>query len=183
VLRVLFYGSYLPLHGVETIVEAASILRGAAVSFTLVGGGQTFEAVRARAAGLGAEKVVFLPPVDAERLAGLIAEADIVLGVFGTTPKARLVVPNKVFQALAVGRAVVTADTPAVRELFQPGVHLVTVPAGEPGALARAIESLGADRAASRRLGETGGAYTRERFSSTKIAERLLGILGEAGFA
>ena len=44
-----------------------------------------------------------------------IASATLCLGVFGTTDKARRVVPNKVFECVAVGRPVVTGDTPAIR--------------------------------------------------------------------
>jgi glycosyltransferase involved in cell wall biosynthesis len=178
-LRVLFYGTYLPLHGVETIVEAAAILRGPSISFTLVGEGQTLARVKEKAAARAAGTIVFRAPVPPARLAGVIEESDVVLGVFGTTPKTGRVVPNKVFQALAVGRPVVTADTPAIRELFERNVHLATVPAGDARSLAGVLEKLAADRAFGRELAETGGAYVRAEFNSRRIAERLLGILEE----
>jgi len=175
--NILFYGTYLPLHGIDTIVEAAAILRDAPVSFTLVGEGQTLADVKTRARGLPEGKVVFRAPVPPAGLTRIIAGADVVLGIFGTTPKARLVVPNKIYQALAVGRAIVTAGTPAIGELFRDGVHLITVPPGDAPALARAIESLMRDRASMRRLGEAGGAYVRAEFNSKRIAERLFEIL------
>ncbi len=174
---VLFYGSYLPLHGVDTIVDAAGFLRDAPVCFTLVGGGQTLAAAKARAVGSALRNIAFRPPVPEPELQDLIEAADIVLGVFGTTPKAGMVVPNKVYQGLAVGRPVVTGDTPAMRELFENGVHLDTVPPGDARALARAIELLAQDRATRERLARTGGAYVRAEFNSKRIAERLLGIL------
>jgi glycosyltransferase involved in cell wall biosynthesis len=177
VCNVLFYGTYLPLHGVDTIVEAAAILRDAPVSFALVGRGQTFEAARAKARGLPEDKIAFCAPVPEGELGRLIARADIVLGIFGMTPKAHLVVPNKVYQALAVGRALITGDTPAIGEIFKSGVHLVTVPPGDADALAGAIVSLMRDRSMMRRLAASGGSYVRSEFNSKRIAERLFAIL------
>jgi glycosyltransferase involved in cell wall biosynthesis len=175
--NVLFYGTYLPLHGVETIVTAAAMLRDAPVAFTLVGRGQTYAEVRAKARDLPPGKVSFRDAVPSAELSRLVADADIVLGIFGTTPKARLVIPNKVFQALAVGRAVITAETTAIAELFKSGVHLETVPSGDARALAGAISSLMRDRPAMRRIAAAGGSYVRTEFNSRRIAERLRAIL------
>ena len=50
--------------------------------------------------------------VDADELPGVVAEHDVCLGIFGTTDKAPRVVPNKVYQGVASGCAVVTSDTP-----------------------------------------------------------------------
>ncbi|MDD4856656.1 MAG: glycosyltransferase family 4 protein [Candidatus Krumholzibacteria bacterium] len=179
---VLFYGTYLPLHGVETIVEAAAILRDAPVTFVLVGGGQTLETARSKARGLPGGKITFRAPVSEAELGRLIAHAHIVLGIFGTTPKARLVVPNKVYQALAVGRALITAETPAIGEIFKSGVHLDTVPPGDASALAGAIASLMRDPARMRRLADAGGSYVRSEFNSRRIAEKLFAILEEERF-
>ena len=43
--RVLFVGSYLPLHGVDVIVRAAKLLASEDIEFILIGGGQTFRSV------------------------------------------------------------------------------------------------------------------------------------------
>ena len=180
-LQVLFYGSFLPLHGVDTIIEAASALMDEPIRFRIVGGGQTHREMRKMAEDRGLDKLEFLPGVPFEELRGLISGADVVLGIFGKTPKASLVVPNKVYQALAAGRAVVTADTPAVREFFRDGEHLLTVPPGDPGALAGALRRLGADRSLRLRLSGTGGSYVRSRFDSARIAHILLDIIREAG--
>lgn len=181
-LRALFYGSFLPLHGAETIVEAAAALDPETVRVTMVGSGQTLAAARRLADSVRAP-VDFLPPVPADALAETIAAADVVLGVFGTTPKTALVVPNKVYQALACNRAVVTASTPAIREIFRPGEHLLTVPGGDAGALAGALETLSADRRLARRLAESGGRLVRQRFNPSRIADDLSGILREGEIA
>ena len=84
---------------------------------------------------------------------------------------------HKIYQALAVGRALITARTPAIGEFFKEGAHLITVPPGDAPALARAIEALMRDRGMMRRLAEAGGAYVRAEVNSRRIAERLFEIL------
>jgi glycosyltransferase involved in cell wall biosynthesis len=178
-LEVLFYGSFLPLHGIETIIDAAARLRGERVRFTLLGGGQTLGAAREQVVSKGIENIRFIPEIPTVDLAKAISDYDVVLGIFGRTPKASMVVPNKIYQALAVGRPVITADTPALREFLTPGEHLMSVPAGEGDALAAAITSLQRDEAMSQQLAERGGALIRERFNSREIAKRLSRILQE----
>lgn len=180
-LRVLFYGSFLPLHGVETIIEAAGSLRGEGVKLTVVGGGQTMPEARRLARDAPEGNVRFVDTVEEKELPALIGESDVVLGIFGTTAKARMVIPNKVFQGMASSRPVITADTPAVREIFEPGRHLVTVPPGDPGALARAMRLLRDDRALSARLAREGGDLVRREYAPVSVAGRMAGLLEEAG--
>jgi glycosyltransferase involved in cell wall biosynthesis len=170
--RVAFFGSYLPLHGVETIVEAAAMLAPTGIRFLLVGGGQTFGHVEeARARGVPLEVSPPLPPVE---LAARLRSAHVLLGVFGTSAKAARVVPNKVFQGLALGRALVTADTPAVRDFFVPGEHLDVVAAGDARGLAQAIVDLRADPPRRQRLAAAGAAHVHRAFNPQAVAGRLL---------
>jgi glycosyltransferase involved in cell wall biosynthesis len=169
---VLFFGSYLPLHGVEVIVAAALLLRDQGVRFVLVGGGQTYpRALAARDAGAALELVPTLAPA---ALVERLRDAHVVLGIFGMTEKAARVVPHKVYQALAVERPVITSDTAALREFFVPGEHLLAVPAGDPAALVAAIARLRDDEPLRRRLAAAGAQRVHGAFAPQAIASRLL---------
>ncbi len=182
VFRVLFYGSFLPLHGTDVIVEAARLL-DSGFRFRIVGSGQTMEEFRRRADGIDGDRLELSGNVPEKELPGLISEADAVLGIFGTTPKTGMVIPNKVYQAMACGRPVVTADTPAIREIFIPGEHLLCVPPGDAVMLASELKRLREDRRFAASIAERGGRLVREEYNPEKVAARLLGILEPEGGA
>jgi glycosyltransferase involved in cell wall biosynthesis len=170
--RVAFFGSYLPLHGIETIVEAARRLGRHDVRFLLVGRGQTFPAVAAlQRQGVALELV---PPLSPVALVERLRASHVLLGIFGTTPKAARVVPNKVYQGMALARAVISADTPALREFFVPEQHLLAVPPGDGAALAAAILRLRADPALREQLARDGCRWVHERYRPEAVARRLL---------
>ncbi|HSR40810.1 MAG TPA: glycosyltransferase, partial [Longimicrobiales bacterium] len=141
---VLFYGTFIPLHGMETIVRAAAALEGEGIRFRIIGDGQERPVVDRLQEDLAVRNIERVDWVPLERLPEEIAGAGVCLGIFGTTGKADRVVPNKVYQCVATGRPVVTGDTRAIREAFEEG-EVVTVPVGDPGALAEAIRQLRRD--------------------------------------
>jgi glycosyltransferase involved in cell wall biosynthesis len=150
-VRALFYGKLSPLHGVDTLLAAAR--RPGVPPLRLVGDGQLgpwLDRELRRDPLPGVERVRWVPY---ECLGEEIAAAAVCLGIFGTSEKAARVVPNKVYQAMAAGRAVVTADTPAAREVLTDGVDALLVPPGDPEALARALRRLAADRSLCARIG------------------------------
>ncbi|MGH2962845.1 MAG: glycosyltransferase, partial [Solirubrobacterales bacterium] len=139
----LFYGKLSPLHGLETILAAARMPGVPPVR--VIGGGQLEEwlaAELARDRPPGLERESWVPY---EALGRELAASAICLGVFGASEKVDRVVPNKVYQAMAVGRAIVTADGSAARELLTDGEHALLVPPGDPETLADAMRRLAAD--------------------------------------
>jgi glycosyltransferase involved in cell wall biosynthesis len=166
---ILWYLTYIPLHGFETVARAAALLAGDGRRFRLVGDGQERGAAEELVRGLALTNVEFADPVPEAELANEIARASICLGVFGTSAKAARVVPNKVFQCAAAGRAIITAATPAIETAF--GDALVTVPAGDAHALADAIREL---RGPARlQLASRARAVFVERFSEAALASDL----------
>ncbi len=176
--RVLFYGRHLPLHGVDTILGAAARL-GDRADVVLIGGGPERRRMEALAAQLGA-RVAWRDDVPLAALPGELAAASVVLGVFGASRKAAMVVPNKVYQAAAAGRALVTRDGPALHEVLEPGVHCLACPPADPDALADAVSRLLDDPALAARLGAAARAHLLARFGETQVAERLAEVLAAA---
>jgi glycosyltransferase involved in cell wall biosynthesis len=148
---VLFYGQFIPLHGLDVVVDAAVMVTREVqgVRWVLIGRGQEASRIDARLSGLHLSSVTRIDWVKYDDLANWIRKADVCLGIFGVSEKSHNVIPNKVYQALAMGRRVVTSDTPAQRELLALGAApwLTLVPPGNARALADAILRLRQERA------------------------------------
>jgi glycosyltransferase involved in cell wall biosynthesis len=118
-----------------------------------------------------------VPWVEYERLPGEIRAAGCALGIFGTTPKALRVIPNKAFQALACGAPLITADTPAARELLTNEQDAMLVPPGDPAALANAIRRLAADEPFAHRIGAAGRRTYEQHASEAVLGARWRGLI------
>ena len=165
-----FVGKLIPLHGLETILAAARL--APELRLRVIGTGQLGSLLESRPAN-----VDWLPWVDYELLPGELHRAGCALGIFGTSDKARRVIPNKAFQALACGVPLVTADSPAARELLSDGENALLVPPGDPAALAEALRRLAGDPALARRLGGAGLATFRDRASEDILGERWRSLI------
>jgi glycosyltransferase involved in cell wall biosynthesis len=165
-----FVGKLIPLHGVETILEAARLAPG--LNFRVIGSGQLDRVLESRP-----PNVEWIRWVEYERLPGELHRAGCALGIFGTSEKARRVIPNKAFQALACGVPLVTGDTPGARELLVDGESALLVPPGDPGALADALQRLASDSGLAGRLAEHGLATYRERASESVLGPRWRSLI------
>jgi glycosyltransferase involved in cell wall biosynthesis len=173
--RVLFYGRHLPLHGIGTILGAAARL-GDRADVTLLGSGPERRRMEALATHLAAP-VTWRDDVPLAALPAELAAASVVLGIFDAGRKAAMVVPNKVYQAAAAGRPLVTRDGPALREVLTPGAHCLVCPPGDPDALAEAIARLLDDASLAARLGAAARAHVLARFGEAAVAAQLAEVL------
>lgn len=148
-----FHGYYAPLQGIEYIIRAAKILEKESIVFNIIGEGQTYRDNRLLAEKLGVLNINFISRVSYTALSDYIAGSDICLGIFGNTQKTGLVIPNKVYEAVAAKKPVITADTPAIRELFDNDCMLL-IKQADPEALAEAILKLKNDFNLAKKLAQ-----------------------------
>ena len=178
--RLLFYGGFIPLQGVDTIIRAAAILRDEPVHFDIVGSGQTFTATQELDRELGDTHTVFHGWKSQDEVLKLAAKAHLVLGIFGSSEKAARVIPNKVYEGLAMAKPVLTGDTPAIRELLTPGHDVATCAMNDPQSLAGAIRSCMGDYAQLLQIGRNGYDTFTEKASPTVVADVLEQTIVEA---
>ena len=170
--RFLFVGKLIPLHGLDTILEAARL--APELRIRLIGSGQLDKMMERRP-----ENVEWVQWVEYEDLPGEYWGAGCALGIFGTSDKARRVIPNKAYQALACGTPLITADTPGARELLTDCESALLIPPGNPAALAEAMRRVATDPELARRLSTGGRRIYEERASEEVLGARWRSLIEE----
>ena len=183
ICRVLFVGTLVPLHGIQTILDAAEILANRKdIVFKLIGDGQEAPIV---------EQWQLMHPdtllwerkwQSSAIIANEIEQADICLGIFGAGAKTQRVCPFKLYAYACVGRPIITGHTEWSSELAsQDGAaYFETVPVGDAGKLAAMIAQLADDSSRRQKLA-AGSRLLYERELSNKIAnDQLLRCLFSA---
>jgi glycosyltransferase involved in cell wall biosynthesis len=177
-LEILFFGSFIDLQGPETIVQAAQQYAGPPVRWTMVGAGPLLQRCQEQAKNIPTVK--FEPWLPYERMPQRIHQADIVMGIFGVSPKAGRVIPNKVFQALACSRPVITRASDAypaeLRARESTGIGWVAP--GNAAALAVAVARFASEREQLPRRARKAADTYREFFSGDILREQLRDALG-----
>ena len=180
--RVLFWGTFIPLHGVDTIIRAARQLQEVRpqVCIELIGNGQTAQASAELIDELGVTNLEWrrcLLPAD--KIRDQVESAHCVLGIFGESDKAGNVIPYKAYQALASNKILISREGPAISGLLgsQAVCGLVLVPPADSDALAEAIVQV-ADAYAERSSRSGSRSLYDQHLSNKNIFERVACELG-----
>jgi glycosyltransferase involved in cell wall biosynthesis len=182
--NVLYFGTYIPLHGMEYIIKAAKRLEDEEdICFTLIGTGQLLEETKRLASDLSCKYIEFIDRwVSSTELVSYISKSDVCLGIFGITEKTSRVIPCKVYDCMAFGKAIITADTPAIKELLTDGETVVLVDAGNPEALAESILKLKLDKTLSMNIGKRAKELYNERCLPDSISRELVATMREMNY-
>lgn len=178
---VLFYAKCVQMHGFDVIYQAALGI-GAHypdIHFRFIGSGVPFDIVRNDASMKQLPHISFMDSMPLSNLLAYMNHTDILLGIFGVTEKAYRVIPNKVIQGLAMKKPVITMDSPAIHELFEPHVHLFTCEAGNPQALADSIIELYQNINLRQKLASNGYQLFKEKLTPRVLGGLLLSVLEE----
>jgi len=142
-IKVGFWGTYIPLHGIEFIIKAANILKDdKRIMFSLLGRGQTYKKNFELAKSLKLNNLEFHDVVPLKQLPDFISECDIALGIFGKGEKTLSVIPNKIFEAIQMKIPIITSNTPAINELFTHGENIFLCQRADPKSISEGILEL-----------------------------------------
>ncbi len=177
--KVGFYGSLVPLQGVGVILEAARLLiHRQDIEFEVIGNLDDVPRLRrfVRAhPGLRLRQLPYLPYAE---LDARVRDFDICLGIFGSSLKADVVIPNKVWHYASLGRPIISRDTPGMREIFEHGSTAYLLSSSDAESLASelstAIVRLAEDAALRERLGEAAANLIRTNYTEVHVAKNLL---------
>ena len=178
-LEVLYFGSYIPLHGVDVIIRAAKILQDEKdIIFTMIGKGQLLPEMKRLASDIGLKNINFIERfVEEAELVRYIQKSDICLGIFGQTDKALRVIPCKVYNCLDIGKSLITARNEATEGVLSHKDNAILCRPGDADDLAKAILILKNDAVLRDKIARNGREYFVNNFSSEAIGKKVLEIL------
>lgn len=178
--ELLFYGSFLELHGIDVIINAARKINRPDINWVLLGEGDIKQDMQYMARDCA--NIRFESWIPYEKLPERIGRAHIMLGVFGPTVLTDLVIPNKLFQSMAVGRPVITSVSKAYADSLEGSPVIGWVPGGDPDALADTVRDwLDAPGLLEKRGNDTRSLYD-QYFSMASLKSALADII-ETAFA
>jgi glycogen(starch) synthase len=157
--RVLFVGRMVRQKGVHVLAEAAARLRTPGAQMVFVGDGPERARVERDAERLGlADRVHVTGFVPHDQVPGFLAHADLLV-----LPSLYEELGTVLVEAMHAGIPAVASRTGGIPEVVQDGVTGLLVEPGDPGALARAIDTVLANPALAASMGANAraraGAY------------------------
>ena len=178
VFTVLFIGKYIPLHGLEYIIKAAKLLeKKENINFRMIGSGQLHDKIMNLKEKLEIKNIDFVEWVEYNKLVNEINKADVVLGIFGGTKKSSRVIPNKVFQAIACKKAVITGDSPAIRELFTDKENILLCKNRKSEALKDAILEIKNDNELRNKIAKGGYEVFENNLTCMRIGKEIVNLI------
>lgn len=177
-VTAVYAGHFYPGRGMDLLLELARTFPAA--QFLWVGGNdQSVAAWRDRIAATGSDNIILTGFVENRRLPLYQAAGEILLmpyerSVAGSSGgnSADICSPMKMFEYLACGRAILSSDLPVLHEVLNDQNAVFCAPE-DPESWRRAFETLLADPARMRRLGQTARADA-EQYTWQRRAERVL---------
>jgi glycosyltransferase involved in cell wall biosynthesis len=177
-----FLVGYAGTHGcansLDSLVDAAAILKEQPLAFVLVGQGLEKERLRAKAAQLGLDSVRFLPSVPKASIPALLACMD---ALYLGWPRRSIyrfgISPNKLLDYMMAGKPVVHGVEAANDPVADSGCGVSCAP-DDPSALAGALlDLLGRSPEEREAMGRRGQQHVLEHYDYTVLARRFLDVM------
>jgi glycosyltransferase involved in cell wall biosynthesis len=187
-----YIGTMGNAHGLSTVLEAADQLRNTApqVRFLFVGEGAEKQHVKSQIEQKRLTNILLLDGQPRETIAALIRSTDVCLVPLKKSEVFKTVIPTKMLEFMACGRAVILAVEGQAQQLLESAQAGICIEPENPVQLASAILNLSRDPALAARLGTSGREYivnnlSRERTARDydQVLRRVLAIPMEAAAA
>jgi glycosyltransferase involved in cell wall biosynthesis len=180
-LMAIFAGAHGLANGLDAVLDAAVELQRRGrddIKLVLIGEGKLKPRLQERAAREGLGSVVFHPPVNKARLAGLMAATDVGLQVLADVPAFYFgTSPNKFFDYIAAGLPVLINYPGWLAEVVHEHDCGFAVPPRDPAAFASALIEAADRRAELPGKGERAQALARRDFDRLHLADRFVDVL------
>lgn len=174
-----YAGAHGLCNALDRLLDAASQLKGKA-EVVMVGTGPDREILQARVANEGLTNVTMLPAIPKQSVQRFLDDVDIAYYGLHPNPLYRFgIAPNKLMDYMMAGKPVVHAGGTGNDPVAEAGCG-ITVPPGDPAAVAQAILKLAAMSETQRKLmGLAGREFILKEHLFSVLAARFLSFLGK----
>lgn len=181
--NVCWWGTYIPLHGLENLIKAFSHVHNNKIKLYLFGDSDIkAEPYISLITSLGLSDRILVDnsfSFSNGKLAPFLTKnCDLAIGNFGSSEKAKTVLVNKLVDALSLGIPCLTMKTSATAELFSNEEGLI-ISEPYPEEIAKIIEANANNRAALREIGQAGKQKYLDLFSPDSFKIKLIELLNE----
>lgn len=181
--NVCWWGTYIPLHGLENLIKAFLYVRDQRIKLYLFGDSDERAAPYiSLIQTLGLSDRIIIKN-DYNFLNGKLApfltkNCDLAIGNFGSSDKAKTVLVNKLVDALSLGIPCLTMKTKAIAELINNNEGLI-IADPTPEGIACQIEKYAHDGTALKKIGQSGKEKYLDLFSPDRFKTKLIDLLEE----
>lgn len=179
-----FVAMYAGAHGLSNdlgvVLEAAAQTRDRGdIVFVFVGDGKEKPALVQQAEALRLDNVLFVPSVPKNEIAEVLAAADACIAILKPLKMYQTTYPNKVFDYMAAGRAVLLVIDGVIREVVEEAGCGIAVPPGNPRELAAAVIALADQPEVSQAMGSAGRKAIEDKYQRQIFSDQFARILEE----
>lgn len=177
---VVYAGAHGPANSLHTVLEAANQMRSEpGVEYVLVGDGPSKVELQNRAQRMALPNLRFMPPVSKVEIPDLLAAADAaVITLKDTSTFYYGISPNKLFDYMAAGKAVLCAVPGEMAKMVAENRCGIAVPPEDGAALAEGTRQLaGMSTAELDEMGARGRDFVHRRLSRTQLARELIKLV------
>lgn len=179
---IAYAGAMGEANGLDLVAEAAALIKqwgDSSAIFALAGDGKLRPALEEEVRSRGLDNVVFLGNLNKFEVVQLYRGAGAAIVLFKDVPVLHTNSPNKFFDALAAGLPVIANMPGWIENLLQGEEAGISIPPGDPAALAEAVLRL--QRTPVRRsiMGQNARHLAETRFDRDYLADLLEKVLSE----
>jgi len=175
-----YVGTHGMAHGLDTILEAAELLKGdPRFAFLMAGGGAEEARLRAARDARGLDNVVMLGQRPKPEMPGLWSATDASLILLKRSDTFKTVYPSKMSEAMAMQCPIILGVEGEAKEVLQAAGAGIAITPESAEELAAAVQKLADDPALAEAYGGAGRAYADQNLDRAKVAARFLAMLRE----
>jgi len=172
----IFTGTHGMANGLDSALDAAKELKNRDrkdIKLLFVGSGKLKAGMEERAKTEQLDNVVFHSPVNKEKLARLMAGADVGMQLLANVPAFYYgTSPNKFFDYISAGLPVLNNYPGWLADMINENECGIAVPPEDPIAFADALERLASDRPTAKAMGAMASEIAKMSFNRTDLANK-----------